>query len=62
LVEKLSKFSCPVIAVSLKSPYELQKLPENVASLAAWEYSEPCFEILGDVLSGKRKATGRLSI
>ena len=35
---------CPMIAVALKDPYDLDEMPENVVCVAGWEYSRPQFQ------------------
>ena len=34
---------CPMIAVTLKDPYDLDEMPENVVRITGWEYSVPQF-------------------
>lgn len=62
LISLLATQSIPLIVISLKSPYELFGLPDGVASIAAWEYSEPCFAALSKVLSGEVQPCGKLPI
>ena len=35
---------CPMFAVALMDPYDLDEMPENVLRIAGWEYSKPQFQ------------------
>lgn len=62
LAKELAKLLVPMIVISLKSPYELAGLPEPVTRIAAWEYSGRCFEVLREILAGKKKMTGKMPV
>ena len=46
---------CPMIAVALKDPYDLDEMPENVVCVAGWEYSRPQFQQIWKYLNGNRQ-------
>ncbi len=62
LVKTLAKGPVPVVAVALRNPYDLKELPDNVSSLAAYEYSADCFDAIARVLNREIQATGNLSV
>ena len=49
---KAAERGCPVIAVSLMDPYDLDQMPENVVRIAGWEYSRPQFQQIWKYLNG----------
>lgn len=62
LIRALSAKGLPVLAVALRNPYDLAKLPENAAGIAAWDNSVETLELLAEVLGGKRLPEGRLPV
>lgn len=62
LVNSLAGLAKPMVVIALRNPYDLEKLPENVAGIAAWEYSDTTMRLLADVLRGKLVPTGELPV
>lgn len=62
LVRRLAETGVPVAVVMLRNPYDCVGLPENVYALAVYEYSPRAIAAAADVLSGKVRPTGRLSV
>jgi beta-N-acetylhexosaminidase len=62
LVKALALRTVPVVVVALRNPYDLQDLPHNVSSLAAYEYSANCFDAIAKVLKQEIQATGKLKV
>lgn len=61
LARKLVQAGKKLVAVALRNPYDLALLPEGVCKIAAYDYSQPCFEALAEVLRGG-EATGSLPV
>lgn len=62
LVKALADARIPVIAVSLRSPYDLAGLPETVWALAAYEYSPDSIRAAAKVIKKETVPTGRLPV
>ena len=44
IAAKAADQMCPMAAVALMDPYDLDEMPENVVRIAGWEYSKPQFQ------------------
>jgi beta-N-acetylhexosaminidase len=62
LIRALAELNLPIAAVALRNPYDLADLPENVYSLEAYEYTTQATKAVADVLCGREKAAGKLSV
>ena len=62
LVRALAEAGVPVIAVSLRAPYDLAGLPDTVWSLAAFEYSEDSVRAAAKCIKKEAAASGRLPV
>lgn len=62
LIESLAAAGVPVIAVSLRVPYDLAGLPESVWSLAAYEYSPQSVRAAARILRGEAQPEGKLPV
>lgn len=62
LVEALAAAGVPTVAVALRAPYDLARLPESVWAIAAFEYTPESLRAVARVLRGEAKATGTLSV
>lgn len=62
LIHSLAEAGIPTAAIALRSPYELQGLPESVWALAAYEYSQESIRAAAKVLRGERRPTGKLPV
>ena len=50
---------CPMIAVALMDPYDLDEMPENVLRIAGWEYSKTQFQQIWKYLNGNAQKEER---
>lgn len=62
LVRALAEAGVPTIAVSLRAPYDLAGLPGEVASFAAFEYSEDSIRAVARCIKQETAASGRLPV
>lgn len=61
LILALCQLGLPFLHIALRSPYDLAISPKTAYKLAAFEYSEECFEVLTQILLGKLEPSGKLS-
>lgn len=63
LRDRISRESgIPVIHCALRNPYDLRDEDPKVSAIAAWEYTQNGFDRLWEIISGSRKAVGRMPI
>lgn len=62
LANAMAGTGLPTIVVSLRNPYDLLYLAENIHSFAAFEYTPLAFEAIRCVLTKERSATGVLPV
>ncbi len=62
LVRALADLNIPTAVVALGSPYDLQKIPDTAAGLAAWDYSQDTLDALAEILSGRMSPTGKMPV
>ncbi|HEX3017019.1 MAG TPA: beta-N-acetylhexosaminidase [Caproicibacter sp.] len=62
LANALINTGMPTIVVSLRDPYDLGHIDKKASMLAAYEYSPRSFDAVANVLSGRKKATGRITV
>ncbi len=62
LLGRLDRVKVPVLVVAFGLPYDLSDTPAGVAGLAAWEYTERSIEAVRAVLTGERRAAGRIPV
>lgn len=62
VVKAVARSNVPVIAVSLRNPYDLKDLPDHVSGIAAYAYSYPVLNALQNALAGETPLTGRLPV
>lgn len=62
LVKALSALQLPMVCVSLRVPYELSEMPQNICCLAAYEYDTESLDAVRAVLTGERIPTGVLPV
>jgi len=62
LVRALADAGVPTAVVALRTPYDLQEMPEGVWAIVAYEYSPQSIRAAAKVLAGKRAATGKLPV
>ena len=62
LMQALGRLGKPMIVCAMANPYDLGELPEGACGLTAFEYNVPTLSVLRDVLCGKRKPEGTLSV
>ena len=52
LAKALAETGKELVAVALRNPYDLPALPECSCKIAAFDYSQPCFQALEEVFRG----------
>lgn len=52
----------PAVAVALRDPYELRYISPHVCRVAAFEYSETCFQALLNLFQGTAVPSGKLEV
>jgi beta-N-acetylhexosaminidase len=62
LVERLRGLQAPVIAVSIRTPYDVVKFPEVAAHIATYEFTPMAVQVAVEAIFGKVKLTGRLPV
>lgn len=62
LMEALGRLRKPMIVVALRNPYDLLRLPEGAAGIAAWEYTARSLEALVPFLRGTRAFLGQMPL
>jgi len=62
LVNSAAILDLPVCVVALRNPYDLIGLPQNVRTIAAYDYDIRTLPVVADILTGKAKATGKLPV
>ena len=62
LMQALAALGKPMVVCAMGNPYDLSDLPEGACGLTAFEYTTVLLELLCDVLSGKAKPEGTLSV
>lgn len=62
LMRALAALDAPLVVVALRSPYDLALAPAGAWKLAAFEYTEECFEVLRDIFAGNAVPGGSLSV
>ncbi len=62
LVQALSETGIPTICTALRNTYDLVHISKNVYALAAYSYDKSSLAAVFKVLSGQRKAVGKLPI
>lgn len=62
LVKALGETGIPMAVVALRNPYDLKEVPPHAAAIAAWDYTPMTLKALAPVLSGARKATGKMPV
>lgn len=62
LLARLSEVDVPVLEVALGLPYDLCDLPDGIAGLAVWEYTQRSAEAVLEILHGNRFPTGRMPV
>ena len=62
LIDTLHALGIPMVVVALFGPYDLQNLDEDIATLAAWDYTTETLEALVPILAGRTKAQGKLPV
>jgi beta-N-acetylhexosaminidase len=62
LIRALAEAGIPTAVVSLRTPYDLQELPEGVWAIAVYEYSPESIRAAAKVLRGELIPTGKLTV
>ncbi|AEV28777.1 beta-glucosidase-like glycosyl hydrolase [Sphaerochaeta pleomorpha str. Grapes] len=62
LVHAFVKGKIPVTCIALRNPYDLALVGEGVTAIAAYEYTQDCFEALSRLLRKEIEATGSLPV
>ncbi len=62
LVEAFAKTASPVIVVAIRTPYDLEAMPEGPTLLASYGLNAPSLDALLDVLRGEALPQGRLPV
>ncbi len=62
LIEALLKANVPTIVAAMRSPYDLQSIPNAPTYLATYGANPPLIEALAAVLTGKAQARGKLPV
>ncbi|WP_049923515.1 beta-N-acetylhexosaminidase [Halopiger djelfimassiliensis] len=50
------------VALLVRNPYDLSRFPDVSTAVSTYDYTPSTLETLGEILSGKRAATGRLPV
>lgn len=62
LVNATATLGLPVCVVALRNPYDLAGLPQNVRTIAAYDYDIRTLPVVADILAGKAVAMGKLPV
>lgn len=62
LMRALGSLGKPMIVVALRNPYDLLRMPERSAGIAAWEYTARSLQTLVPFLAGKREFKGKMPL
>lgn len=62
LAKKWEEMGKTVIAVTLRNPYDLMELPDNIYKLAAYEYDQKVFDGLDEILFEGKTPQGKLPV
>ena len=62
LVHKLAKVHHNVIVIALRNPYDLRNLPNNVTSIAAYEYTNNSLAVIAELLENRFVPSGVLPV
>lgn len=62
LVRGAAELGLPCCCVALRNPYDLACLPDNVRTIAAYDYDVRTLPVIAEILSGRREARGRLPV
>jgi beta-N-acetylhexosaminidase len=62
LLHRLSELKLPMIVIAMRNPYDLMELMPHVCAIEVWEYSEQSIQAVSEVLSGSKRAQGRLPV
>lgn len=62
LIRRLSALPVPLVHIAMRTPYDLSFSPAHVWKIAAFDYSVECFDVLAEILGGRRIPSGRLSV
>ncbi|MFD1607475.1 beta-N-acetylhexosaminidase [Oceanobacillus luteolus] len=62
LVDKLHQTGQPYVVVAMRSPYDLQYLPNVKAYINTYEFTYPMLEITAGAIFGKEEVSGKLPV
>ena len=62
LVHGAALLGIPCCCVALRNPYDLFGLPENVRTIAAYDYDVRTLPVVAEIVAGKRAAVGKLPV
>lgn len=62
MANALADTGIPTTVIALRNPYDLAELDERISTVAAFEYTRLCFDVLADMFNGKLQPTAKLSV